>query len=78
MPRADPIVKKGVFNRREKITIDGLTATRAHHQALRRQHMNEKFRNIAKAKRQAAGKSTIPQGLLCSVSTPTNLKPINR
>lgn len=54
MPYAGPVVKKGVFNRREKITINGLTATRAHHQTLRRQQMNKKFRDIARAKRQAA------------------------
>ena len=57
MPRADPIVKKGVYNGREKIIIDGLTATRGHHQMLKRQRMNKKFRDKAKAKRQTAGKA---------------------
>ena len=60
MPRADPIVKHGVYNRREKITIDGLTATRAHHQTLKRQRMKEKHIDRAKVKRVAAGKAVAP------------------
>lgn len=66
MPRGEPIVKKGVYNRREKITINGLTATRGHHQFLKRQRMNKKFADKAKAKLQTAGESVDnrAQGLL--------------
>lgn len=73
MPRADPIVKKGVYNRREKITIDGLTATRAHHQTLKRQSMKKKHIDKAEVKRIAAGKAIPPQSRLFIWLIPANL-----
>lgn len=62
MPRADPIVNKGVFKRREKITIDALTATRRH----RHQRINRNYSDEAKARRFISGSVIAPQAPLCT------------
>ena len=54
MPRTEPIVRDGVYDRREKITVGGHTATRGHFQHLKRQSLKEKYKGQAQGKRLAA------------------------